>query len=159
MPEEQKEEQKRVYEEVKKGGDGVSWRQSKKARLGVLVGLIVVAIAIGFFFEKTRLWMLGIVAILLIGVGLEVNNTDYDLGKMMETKSISQSKVLRDKEGNIVTDSKFGKATDEYNCADFENQPQAQRFFDRAGGVTQDTNRLDGNKDGAACQSLPAGAK
>ena len=37
--------QKEVYDEVKKGGDGVSWRQSKKARLSVLVGLILVAVA------------------------------------------------------------------------------------------------------------------
>ena len=149
--------QKEVYDEVKKGGDGVSWRQSKKARLSVLVGLILVAVAIGFFFEKTRLWMLGIVAVLLIGVGLEVNNTDYDLGKVMDTGSFSESKVLRDKEGNIVTDPGVGKAANEYNCADFSTQSEAQRFFERVGGPNNDVNRLDGNSDGLACQSLPAG--
>jgi F0F1-type ATP synthase assembly protein I len=151
--------QKDVYEEVKKGEDGISLRQSKKARLAALIGLIIVAAAIAFFFEKTRLWMFGIIALLLVGVGLEVNNTDYDLGKMMETKSLSESKVLRDKEGNMVTDSGLGKAANEYNCDDFSTQPEAQRFFERVGGPSKDVNRLDGNNDGIACQSLPTGAQ
>jgi hypothetical protein len=151
------EEQKRVYDEIKKGGDGLSWRQSKKARLGILVLLIIIAAAVAFFFEKTRLWMFGVIALLLVGVGLEVNNTDYDLGKMMETGSVSESKVLRDKEGNIVTDPGSGKAANEYNCADFSTQKEAQMFFERVGGPNNDVNGLDGNSDGLACQSLPAG--
>ncbi len=149
--------QKEVYEEIKKGKDGVSWRQSKKARLSILALLIVIAFAIAFFFEKTRIWMFGIIALLLVGIGLEVNNTDYDLGKMIETGSVSESKVLRDKEGNIVTDPGIGKAANEYNCSDFSTQKEAQRFFERVGGPNNDVNRLDGNSDGLACQSLPAG--
>ena len=41
------------------------------------------------------------------------------------------------------------------NCDDFKTQPEAQRFFENAGGVKGDTNRLDGDKNGVACQSLP----
>jgi hypothetical protein len=139
--------------------DIADWRKSKKVRLSILVGLIVLVGLIAFFFTKLRVWMIGIMLLLLVGLGLEVSNTDYDLGKMWETKSLSESKVLRDKEGNVVTDASQGKATDEYNCEDFDTQPQAQRFFDNAGGTSNDTNRLDGNKDGDACESLPKGAK
>lgn len=138
----------------------VSWRNSKRVRLGVLVALIVIAGLVAFFFEKARLWMFGLIALLMVGVGMEATNTDYDLGKMMETKSISQSKVLRDKSGNVVPAGTAGaKYTDEYNCDDFDTQPEAQQFFVNAGGVKGDTNRLDGNKDGDACESLPKGAK
>ena len=60
---------------------------------------------------------------------------------------------MRDKEGNVVTSG--GKYTDEYNCADFSTQPEAQRFFKNSGGPTKDTNNLDGDKDGIACEALP----
>lgn len=137
-----------------------SWRNSKRVRLGVLIGLIVIAGIVAFFFEKARLWMFGLIALLMVGLGMEATNTDYDLGKMMETKSISESKVLRDKSGNVVPAGTAGaKYTDEYNCDDFSTQPEAQRFFMNAGGVKGDTNRLDGNKDGDACESLPKGTK
>jgi hypothetical protein len=53
----------------------------------------------------------------------------------------------------------MGKAANEYNCSDFSTQAEAQRFFDRVGGAKNDVNRLDGNGDGIACQSLPAGAQ
>ena len=154
-----------VKPEVKKknptapSGDIADWRKSKKVRLSVLIGLIVLVGVIAFFFTKLRVWMIGIMLLLFVALGLEVSNTDYDLGKMWETKSLSESKVLRDKEGNVVTDASQGKATDEYNCDDFDTQPQAQMFFDKAGGSSNDTNRLDGNKDGDACESLPKGAK
>jgi hypothetical protein len=82
---------------------------------------------------------------------------------MVETKSLSQSKVLRDPKGNVVQagtpEASNAKYTDEYNCDDFKTQGDAQEFFDNAGGVSEDTNRLDGNKDGVACQSLPKGTK
>jgi hypothetical protein len=66
--------------------------------------------------------------------------------------------ILRDREGNQVAEGTPGsKRTDEYNCDDFETQPEAQKFFDNSGGIEGDVNRLDGNKDGQACQVLPAG--
>ncbi len=107
----------------------------------------------------------GIIVLLLGGLGLEVSNNDWDLGKLLDGSSMSDAKVarddsgnlLRDKEGNIVTSG--GKRTNEYNCDDFTSQPEAQNFFDKAGGVSSDTNRLDGNKDGVACQSLPKAGK
>lgn len=41
------------------------------------------------------------------------------------------------------------------DCSDFDNQRQAQRFFERHGGPQRDPHRLDGDGDGRACESLP----
>ena len=122
--------------------------------------------------------MIGVILILLAAFGLEVANTDVDVGSVIDGNSVSESvierdedgnlleseggglltRILRDREGNPVAEGTEGaKYTDEYNCDDFETQPEAQAFFLNAGGVSNDTNRLDGNKDGVACQSLPKG--
>jgi len=96
-----------------------------------------------------------LLAILAGAFGLEATNNDWDLGKLMSGSSFEEAKVMRDKEGNVVTSG--GKYTDEYNCDDFKTQVEAQKFFDNSGGVSGDTNRLDGDKDGIACESLPKG--
>jgi hypothetical protein len=123
--------------------------------------------------------LIGLLTILAGAFGLELSNNDWDVGKIAKGSSPSDAKIIRDKNGNIqrdasgniitrVTRDKDGnvvpegtagaKYTDEYNCTDFSTQPQAQRFFDKAGGVSHDTNRLDGDKDGVACEDLPKGA-
>ncbi len=94
-----------------------------------------------------------VIAILLGAFGLEASNNDWDLGKLMSGSSLEEAKVMRDKEGNVVTSG--GKYTDEYNCDDFATQEEAQKFFKNAGGPSKDVNRLDGNNDGVACQDLP----
>jgi hypothetical protein len=124
--------------------------------------------------------LIGLMAILAGAFGLEVSNNDWDLGKILKGSSPSDAKILRDdkgnirrdangqiltrvmrdKNGNVVPDGTAGaKYTDEYNCSDFSTQSEAQQFFTRAGGAGHDTNRLDGDKDGVACEDLPKGAK
>ena len=155
-----------------------NWRKSKKVRLYIIGGLLIVVALLAFLFEGLRIWMLGVAILLMVALGFEVSNTDVDLGSVVETGSFSDSvierdeqgnlevsedgslltRLLRDKEGNVVEEGTTGaKYTDEYNCDDFGTQPEAQAFFEKAGGVKSDVNRLDGNKDGVACQSLPAG--
>ncbi len=106
---------------------------------------------------KTKKGLLAVLitalVLLLASFGLELTNNDWDIEKLLSGESWSDSRVRRDKDGNIVTSG--GKYTDEYNCDDFETQDAAQRFFEKAGGVSNDTNRLDGDKDGIACESLP----
>lgn len=93
--------------------------------------------------------------VLLTALGLEVSNNDYDLGKILEGSSWKDAKVMRDKDGNVVTDGS-GKYTNDYNCDDFDSQDQAQRFFDKVKADTgEDPNRLDGDKDTMACEDLP----
>jgi micrococcal nuclease len=42
-----------------------------------------------------------------------------------------------------------------YNCTDFETHAEAQQVFNFCGGVNNDIHRLDADKDGIACESLP----
>ncbi len=108
--------------------------------------------------RKVGKGIVGVIIVVLLGaLGLEATNNDWDLGKILSGQSVSQSKVLRDKDGNITEDASKGKATDEYNCDDFASQSQSQKFFVNAGGLSKDTNRLDGDNDGQACESLPVG--
>ncbi len=118
--------------------------------------------------------ILGVVIVLLLGaLGLETTNNDFDLMSIFSGNSVSESKIMRDKDGNLEQTStgdfvtrimrdksgnvveSGGKYTDEYNCDDFSTQVEAQSFFTKAGGLTKDTNGLDGDKDGEACESLP----
>jgi hypothetical protein len=125
--------------------------------------------------------ILGVVIALLLGAfGLTATNNDWDLGKILSGSSPSDAKIqtdekgnlkqdatgqfitrmMRDKLGNVVPTGTAGaKYTDEYNCSDFATQPEAQAFYDKAGGVKGDVNRLDANKDGIPCQDLPKGKK
>lgn len=129
--------------------------------------------------RKVGKGILGAIIIVLLGaIGLEVGNTDFDLGSIISGESVSDSKVVRDEQGNLArgADGSFltrvirdkagnvvqdgstgGKYTDEYNCEDFSTQSEARVFFMKAGGLNQDTNRLDGDKDGEPCESLPKG--
>lgn len=127
--------------------------------------------------RKVAKGILGGVILLLLGaLGLETTNNDFSLNSILNGNSMKDSKVMRDENGNVSRDSlgnvvtklmrdKLGnvvpsgtaeaKYTDEYNCSDFKTQAEAQAFYDKAGGVAGDTNRLDGDKNGVACQDLP----
>ncbi|OGJ37717.1 MAG: hypothetical protein A2383_02355 [Candidatus Pacebacteria bacterium RIFOXYB1_FULL_39_46] len=138
-------------------------RGNRKFRLWLIAALMAIVVILFIFFEKLRIFLVIIFITLLAALGLEVSQNDWDLGKLWETGSFQESKVLRDesgnvlfdKLGNITTDSSKGKKADEYNCDDFSTQPEAQEFFEKVGGVGNDVNRLDGDKDGVACESLP----
>lgn len=49
----------------------------------------------------------------------------------------------------------YSCSADSYNCSDFSTQISAQSVFDACGGVSRDIHRLDADKDGVACESLP----
>jgi hypothetical protein len=140
-------------------------RSSHKARLWIIGGLIVVC-AILFYFIKgtTAKVILGVVIALLLGAfGMEATQTDYDMQKLIETKSFSQSKVERDATtGNIINIDNFCNAEKlDYNCSDFKTQAEAMTVYKRCGelGKNMDVFRLDGDSDGNVCESLPAGAQ
>ncbi|MDO8514257.1 MAG: thermonuclease family protein [bacterium] len=42
-----------------------------------------------------------------------------------------------------------------YNCSSFKTQSEAQRVFDLCGGTANDVHKLDSDKDGRVCESLP----
>jgi Excalibur calcium-binding domain len=136
--------------------DVANWRRSKKSRLVIIIGLLILVGIIAFFFEKTRLWMLGIGAVLLLALGLEATSTDVDLGRLVETGSLSESVVQRDENGNAL----YGAMCEEnvYNCSDLATQSEAQEVYDTCNTPeNRDRHGLDRDGDGVACQSLPAG--
>lgn len=51
--------------------------------------------------------------------------------------------------------SKYSCLTNIYNCADFSTHAEAQQVYEMCGGVNGDIHRLDNDKDGIACESLP----
>jgi hypothetical protein len=133
------------------------WRRSKNVRLAIIIGLLLVVAVVAFFFEKTRMWMLGIGILLLAALGMEATNTDVDLGKLMDTGSVSESMVDRDAEGNAI----YGAMCEEnvYNCSSFATQEEAQDVYDTCSTEdNRDRHGLDRDGDGVACQSLPSGA-
>jgi hypothetical protein len=142
-------------------------RGSKNFRLGLILVLLIIVGILFVLWEKARIALAIAFIALLAALGLEVSQNDFDLGELMRTKSFEESKVSRDesgnilfdKEGNITTDSKVGKKADDYNCDDFTYKAEAQSFFQKVGGTNNDLNRLDGDKDGQACESLRVGEK
>ena len=136
--------------------DVADWRQSKKSRLIIIIGLLILVGVIAFFFEKTRMWMLGIGAVLLIALGLEATNTDVDLGKLLETGSLQESRIQRDDNGKAL----YGATCEEnvYNCSNFKTQSEAQEVYDTCTSAeNRDRHGLDRDGNGVACQSLPTG--
>lgn len=132
------------------------WRQSKKARLIIIIGLLVVVALLAIFVEKLRLWMLGIGIVLLAALGMEVSNTDLDLGKLLSGDTVQESLIKRDPAGNPI----FGATCEEnvYNCADFDTQGEAQEVYDTCHtSDNPDRHGLDKDGNGVACQDLKKG--
>lgn len=49
----------------------------------------------------------------------------------------------------------YSCSVDTYNCGDFATHDEAQSVYEACGGVSRDIHRLDADKDGIACESLP----
>jgi hypothetical protein len=133
-----------------------SFRRSHTVRIVVIVVLIAIAGVLAYMYEKTRWLMIGAIVVLLTALGMEVSQTDFDLGKLAKTGSFSESRVQRDDKGNVVLGAMCGEAV--YNCDDFRTRPEAQEVYDYCKfSGDNDPHRLDGDKDGVACESLPKG--
>lgn len=141
-------------------------RNSHKARLWI-IGVLIVIAAIALFFVKgtwAKIAVGVIIAILLAAFGMEATQTDYDVATLAKTGSFSAAKIERDEGGNLLPASidAFCNASEkDYNCPDFKSQPEAQQVYDRCKtlGTNMDVYRLDGDKDGMVCESLPKGSR
>lgn len=52
-------------------------------------------------------------------------------------------------------DSTYTCSSNKYNCSHFKTQAEATHVFELCGGTDNDIHRLDGNKDGEVCETLP----
>lgn len=66
-----------------------------------------------------------------------------------------ESKPKPEPETEPVSTSSYTCSSNKYNCSDFKTHAEAQRVFEQCGGVDNDIHKLDNNKDGEACESLP----
>ncbi len=131
---------------------GSKLRRSKNFRLGLMVALLIVLAIMYFMFEKFRIWILGLIALLLIPLGMEIADHDYDVKKLVETGSFQESRVNVTENGTWLIGA--CQERDNFNCSNFKYQEEAQRLFDDCGGVENDIHRLDGDKDGIVCEAL-----
>ncbi|MFO1435837.1 MAG: hypothetical protein U1F34_05595 [Gammaproteobacteria bacterium] len=138
-----------------------SARKSKKVRLWI-IGILIAIAAILFYYAKTtgqKIALGGIIGMLLVALGLEAKNTDYDLGTLAKTGSLEAAKIQRDAQGNLANVDAFCDAkVMDYNCKDFKTQPEAQSVYERCKerGKDMDVYHLDGDHDGKVCEALPA---
>lgn len=112
--------------------------------------------------RKTAKGIVGVIIVLLLGaLGLEVSGTDFDLGTLLNGGSLNEATMQRDDNGNL-TGLTLGQVCgdeqyNEYNCDDFATQEEAQAKMEECSVNGKDVNRLDGDKDGVACEALPKG--
>lgn len=131
-------------------------RRSRKVRIGVIIVLLIIAGAIFFLWEKARIAALIAIIALLAALGLEATQNDWDLGKAIQTGSMSEAKIQRDDSGNLIMGAMCNPDEDfDYNCDDFATQEEAQAVYEKCAKNGLDIHGLDRNNDGVACQSLP----
>jgi hypothetical protein len=51
--------------------------------------------------------------------------------------------------------SQYSCSSNTYNCGDFATHAEAQSAYEACGGPASDIHRLDGDRDGIACETLP----
>ncbi len=136
-------------------------RGNKNVRLVVILILIAILAAVWFTSDNKVVKNTALVAggLAVTAGALEVADTDFDLATLFETGSLKESMLARDEDGNLLNVGLICDAQEadyyDYNCSDFLTQPEAQKVYEACG---TDVNRLDGDKDGIVCESLPAGA-
>lgn len=125
--------------------------------------------------NKVKPILIGAIALLLGAFGLTASGTDLNLNKLFTGSSVQDSiirptqkpgtstsstagiveqimNIKRDAQGKFLPEN---CSKNVYNCKDFKYHEDAQEFFDNCGGAGKDVNRLDGDKNGVACQDLP----
>jgi len=132
-------------------------RRSKKSRLIIMVVLLAILGVLFFVYEKFRIWIIGIMIVLLGAIGLEMSGTDFDVQKLVETGSFAESKIEQTSTGTWLIGDDCAK--EKFNCSNFGTQSEAQELFEKCGGLENDAHGLDRDKDGKVCEALPIGER
>lgn len=74
---------------------------------------------------------------------LETKAKNNKLGIWKETKKVAG------------TNNEYICSFNAYNCGDFKTHAEAQSVYELCGGVSNDVHKLDRDKDGLACETLP----
>lgn len=138
--------------------------KTKKERLWLFGALLALVIVLFVVIKNTasRVILGTVIAALLVAIGLESKNTDYDMGKLIKTGSFAAAKIERDpKTGEITNAEAFCNAKEiDYDCKDFRSQDEAMGIYNKCktAGKNMDAYGLDRDHDGKVCESLPLGA-
>ncbi len=128
-------------------------RRKSSTRMIVIIALIIVVAIMLYFWKQARLALVGVLIVLLAALGLETTGNDWDLGKLFQTGSFTESKIEKTEGGTWIFGEECTK--DKMNCANFTYREDAQDLFNKCGGTENDINGLDGDKDGVVCEALP----
>ena len=79
-----------------------------------------------------------------------------DYAKKNDLRIWEEDKIeeIKNSNGDAISLENYACSSNLYNCDDFSTQAEAQKVFEYCGGVGNDIHRLDGDKDGLACESL-----
>ncbi len=148
-------------------------RQTKSTHFWIIFSIAIVLIILWWTKIIKTGFAIGLGILLLAAVGIETLNYDLDLGKLWETGSITSSRVSHTKEGIKLLGEcalpKNQKDTSDLDCKNFTTQAEAQTKYNQCATeiasyntgidtkklVSLDIYRLDGDKDGIVCESLP----
>jgi len=79
-----------------------------------------------------------------------------DYAKKNDLRIWEEDKIEEIKNSNedAISLENYACSSNLYNCDDFSTQAEAQKVFEYCGGLVMTFTKLDGDKDGLACESL-----
>ena len=142
-------------------------RASKNARMIFLGLLLAVLVVLYFFWGKAKGILIGLMLLVVLALGIETADYDIDLGKLLETGNVQESRVQTiTKNGSSAR--VFGTCIkQDINCDAFKTQGEAQAKYDTCAAIIKRDNPnikninaldiygLDGNNNGIVCEALP----
>ncbi len=145
-------------------------RISKNCRLTVIGILILIVLFLLWSGSKFKALLIGLLIVLAGAFWLELYNYDIDLGRLIQTGSLSGSRVETVTVGGKSVRLIGECVTDNLNCADFKTQEEAQAMYQKCleqiktenPDITDpnalDVYGLDRDHDGIVCEHLPKAA-
>ena len=145
-------------------------RNTKSKRILFMVWLLILLAILWWFKVIKTGFVVGIGLLILVALGIETLDYDLDLGTLWRTGNITESRVQHTEDGIILKGNCINsKQSNDLDCANFPTQEAAQAKYDQCAEeiasynagktVSQiknlDIYRLDGNKNGIVCESLP----
>jgi len=122
------------------------YRRKSSVRTVVILVLMAILGVMFYFWKAARIYIAGLFIVLVGALGLELSGNDWDLSTFEKIEKTDGGTWLIGEECN----------KDKFNCSNFEFQDDAQDLFEKCGGLENDPNGLDRDKDGLVCEALPS---
>ena len=145
-------------------------RVSKNCRLTIIGILMLIVIFLIWSGSKFKAWLIALLILLAGAFGLELFDRDIDIGRYLQTGSLTGSRVEHVNVGGKNIRLIGECVTDNLNCDDFKTQEEAQAMYQKCleqikaenPDITDpnalDVYGLDRDHDGIVCEHLPKAA-